>query len=71
MQQLQQMNRKMNMLLEANQALDMKIYTGRHSILTLNPDVQLPELPLQDIADVIRINQKLSDPKFLDQMVSG
>lgn len=66
-QKLDRLDNKIDMIMEAMQVLTPK--NKGSDIIKYNTDERLPDLPLQDDKDVVRLNAQLADPVFMDQMV--
>lgn len=63
-------NGKLDILLEAVQALSSKISVNEKSVIQFKPHIRLPNLPFRDIDAIVRFNAQLIDPIFMDQMVT-
>lgn len=52
------------------QTFTAKIHISSSDTINSNSDIQLPDLPLTDSEDVIRMETRLTDPEFVNQMVN-
>lgn len=60
----------MDRALEGMQALSAQLATLKSpDIIEIDRTIELPQLPLVNVDDVLTLNNRLTDAKFLDQMV--
>lgn len=69
---LDEINKKQDVLKECVvQVVAAKIHIISNSdTMKQNPDINLPDFPLKDSEDVTRLEIRLADPDFLNQMVN-
>lgn len=70
MDQFSEIHSKINMIMEAVQALASEMQTKDYSTIKPNPSVTLPKLPMRIVDEVLSLNTYLQDPVFMDQMVN-
>lgn len=66
---LGQLNAKLDMIIEGMQALSAQIATQQNPTIQKDTSIVLPKIPLVQVDELVRLNLKLMDGKFRDQMV--
>lgn len=66
---LQQMNKKLILLTECIPALATKTCSNLNDTITFDPEVVLPDFPLQHTVDVNWLETQLANETFMNAMV--
>lgn len=66
---IDRLDKKFDMMMEAIMALSAKVSRQHSDVIRSDPSIAIPELPLNDIQSINRMNAKLIEVNFHDQMV--